>query len=316
VFGDEYPRFVEVSELTPNLAIPWKQRPRGRPAIEQQRRMNARYEAVFACNTDVFDGARVLDLASHDGRYSFAALKTGAAHVIGIEVRDSLIEKAEETFAFYGQAPETYRFIRGDVFDVLGWESFDVDVVLCLGFLYHTYRHTELFYRLHQLAPKHLILDTRVLPGKRPMLQVIPEQDSADIRAAAQDAFSLDRVLVARPTRAAVTMILSAYRFEIESRYDWKAWFAGRPPEPGLKEYADGKRVTLRCRYGGGAITDGSELVAPVPRRRRPSPRPRRQHPAEAGRAVGSAGGWRQRVNKTIARVTGYELRRTSSIKR
>jgi hypothetical protein len=63
VFGDEYPRFVEVSELTANPSIASKQRPRGRAASEQQRRMNARYEALFACNRDVFDGARVLDLA-------------------------------------------------------------------------------------------------------------------------------------------------------------------------------------------------------------------------------------------------------------
>ena len=39
--------------------------------------MNERYEALIAINKDIFDGARVLDLASHDGRYSFAALKTG-----------------------------------------------------------------------------------------------------------------------------------------------------------------------------------------------------------------------------------------------
>ena len=41
-------------------------------------------EAVFNLLTggrfgDPVTGARVLDLASHDGRYSFAALKTGAA---------------------------------------------------------------------------------------------------------------------------------------------------------------------------------------------------------------------------------------------
>ena len=60
MFAEDYPRFMEVSELVP------------RPE-----RMNERYEALFAGNRDVFDGARVLDLASHDGRYSFAALKPG-----------------------------------------------------------------------------------------------------------------------------------------------------------------------------------------------------------------------------------------------
>src|SRR4051794_35085751 len=76
-------------------------------------RLNERYEAMFATNRDILDEARVLDLASHDGRYSFAAMKTGAAHVTGVEVRESLVDKALETFAFYGQDPETYRFVCG-----------------------------------------------------------------------------------------------------------------------------------------------------------------------------------------------------------
>jgi 23S rRNA G2069 N7-methylase RlmK/C1962 C5-methylase RlmI len=116
VFADDYPRFMEMSELTPQPA-----------------RMNERYEAVFGSNQDSFDGARVLDLASHDGRYSFAALKAGAAHLTGVEVRQALIDQAQETFAFYGQDPETYRFVCGDVFEVLAREQLDVDVVLCLG---------------------------------------------------------------------------------------------------------------------------------------------------------------------------------------
>ena len=187
----------------------------------------------------------MLDLASHDGRYSFAALKTGAAHVTGLEVRESLIHQAQETFAFYGQDPETYRFVCGDVFEVLAREKFDVDVVLCLGFLYHTYRHTELMYRLHDLAPKHLILDTMVVPGTQPTLKVIREEDVEDIRSAAQDAWSVGQVLVARPTVPALQLLLVVYDFEIESMYDWKTRLAGRPPQPGLRGYAKGKRVTL-----------------------------------------------------------------------
>ena len=83
MFAEDYPRFMEASELEP-----------------QPQRLNERYEALFASNRDIFDGARVLDLASHDGRYSFAALKTGAEHVTGVEVRESLVGKAEETFAY------------------------------------------------------------------------------------------------------------------------------------------------------------------------------------------------------------------------
>jgi hypothetical protein len=294
VFAEDYPRFTEVSDLPP------------RPE-----RMNERYEALFASNRDIFDGARVLDLASHDGRYSFAALKTGAAHVTGVEVRESLIDKAQETFAFYGQDPETYRFVCGDVFEVLARERFDVDVVLCLGFLYHTYRHTELMYRLHDLAPKHLIVDTMVVPGTRPILRVFRESSIEDIRSAAQDAYSVGRVLVARPTVRALQLLLAAYGFEIESMYDWKSRLAGQPPIPGLTGYAKEKRVTLRCRASEAAIAAGWEAVAPLPVATSPPPlaRARKRTPAPPQ----PAGGWRERVNRTLARATGYELRRASS---
>lgn len=280
--------------------------------------MNERYEAMFACNQDVFDGARVLDLASHDGRYSFAALKTGAAHVTGVEVRQSLTDKAHETFAFYGQDPATYRFVIGDVFDVLARETFEVDVVLCLGFLYHTYRHTELMYRLHHLGPRHLIVDTMVVPGTQPTLRVIRERDSEDIRAAARDAYSVGRVLVARPSVPALQLLLSAYGFEIESMYDWQRRLAGRPRAPGLKGYEKGKRVTLRCRSRSRALAAGWEPVASLPvasvpiasgRRRRTTGHARRPTTPPTRR------GWRRQVNTMLAKVTGYELRRHSIVR-
>jgi Methyltransferase domain len=310
VFADDYPRFIELSELTPE----WEDhRPDRRSASEQWSRMNERYEALFASNRDIFDGARVLDLASHDGRFSFAALKTGAAHVTGVEVRQSLIDKAQETFAFYGQDPETYRFVCGDVFEVLAREKFDVDVVLCLGYLYHTYRHTELMYRLHGLAPKHLIVDTMIVPGSRRILRVFPERNSAAIRSAAQDAYSVGRVLVAWPSLPALQLLLAAYGFEIESRYDWKGRLAGRPPTLGLTSYAKGKRVTLRCRSREAAAAAGSAPVAPFPVAAGSPPRTRGRKGTPAPPAAQPAGGWRERVNKTLAKATGYELRRAST---
>ncbi len=296
MFAEDYPRFMEISELTP-----------------QPQRMNERYEALFASNRDIFDGARVLDVASHDGRYSFAALRTGAAHVTGVEARESLIHKAQETFAFYGQDPETYRFVCGDVFEVLAGEKFDVDVVLCLGFLYHTYRHTELMYRFHGLAPRHLLVDTMVVPGTQPILRVIGERDSGDIRSAAQDAYSVGRVLVARPTVPALRLLLDAYGFEIESMYDWTSRLAGRPPLPGLNGYAKGKRVTLRCRSRETAIAAGWEPVAPLPLAAGPPSGARGHTQTPTPPPARPAGGWRERVNKALAKATGYELRRAST---
>jgi hypothetical protein len=304
VFGDDHPRFIDLSDLTPKEHRLYD-RERHRGAVEQRNRMNERYEAMFASNRDIFEGARVLDLASHDGRYSLAALKTGAAHVTGVEVRQSLVDRAEEAFAFYDQDPETYRFVCGDVFDVLARERFDVDVVLCFGYLYHTYRHTELMYRLHGLAPRHLIVDTMVTRSAQQTLRVYREEDADDIRSAAQDAYSVGRVLVLRPSVASLELLLRAYGFEIESMYDWKRRLAGRPKMPGLEGYAVGRRVTVRCRFNQAAITAEWEPVAARPARSRGAARHR--PPAQP------ADGWRHRVNTALVKATGYELRRATT---
>ncbi len=297
MFADDYPRFLEVSELSP-----------------QPERVNERYEALFASNRDIFEGARVLDLASHDGRYSFAALKTGAKHVTGVEIRQSLIDKAQETFAFYDEDPDTYRFVCGDVFEVLAREQFDVDVVLCLGYLYHTYRHTELMYRLHDLGPRHLIVDTMVVPGTEPILKLIDERDSEDIRSAGHDEYAVGRVLVARPSVPALQLLLDAYGFEIESMYDWKSRLAGRPAIPGLRGYAKGRRVTLRCRSREVAAAAGWEPVTPLSVTPLPATPPEEEPELTRTPAPtpSQTTGWRRRVNKALAKATGYELRRAS----
>lgn len=290
MFAEEYPRFMEVSELTP-----------------QPHRTNERYEAIFTSNQGIFEGARVLDLASHDGRFSFAALRAGAAHVTGVEVRQELIDKAEETFAFYEEDPANYRFVCGDVFDVLARETFDADVVLCLGYLYHTYRHTELMYRLHQIAPKHLVMDTMVTPGDDPICRMIGEPNASDIRSASLDPYAVGRVLVLRPSVAGLQMLLHAYGFEVESVYDWPGKLAGKPPQPGLEGYAKGQRVTVRSRFDPAVIAGKWDPVKPLPGAARAPKRP------EPGPSTAPATGWRGRVNSVLVRTTGYELRRASA---
>src|SRR4029453_5808144 len=53
VFADDYPKFIELSEFTPE----WQDhRPDKRSLDEQRSRMNERYEALFASNKDIFDG--------------------------------------------------------------------------------------------------------------------------------------------------------------------------------------------------------------------------------------------------------------------
>ena len=295
MFADQYPRFLDLSEDPDSGADVAKERER------QRNRFNERYEAMIASNRDILEGARVVDLACHDGRYAFAALQTGAAHATGVEARQSLLDRARGAFEHYGQDPSTYRFVQGDLFEVLARRELDADVVFSFGFLYHTYRHTEFFYRLHRMAPKHLVLDTMVTLDEKPTLKLILEQDTADNRSAAQDPWSVGRVLVLRPSLPSLELLLASYGFEVEDLHDWPSQLAGRTDVPGVRGYATGKRVTARCRFN---------------KRLRPGNRPRLSLPTVTPQHVAApapAEGWKGRVNRTLAAATGYELHRTRS---
>ena len=101
-FFDEYNRFYITSQTSP---FP--------------HRLNGRYEAIIAKNIDLISGAKILDIASHDGRWAFAALQSGAEYVKGIEPRKELIDNATKTFTYYGILSSKYGFECGDVFNLL-----------------------------------------------------------------------------------------------------------------------------------------------------------------------------------------------------
>jgi Methyltransferase domain len=142
-FFEQFPRFYVTSSTAPTTA-----------------RLNLRYEAIFGENRDIFEGASILDLASHDGRWSLAALATGARSVTGIEARPELVKAATENLGEYGYGADRVRFVTGDLHEVLSTQDFEADVVLCLGFLYHTLRYNELLDGIRRTNARYLIIDT------------------------------------------------------------------------------------------------------------------------------------------------------------
>ncbi len=105
-FFDQFERFYTTSQTSP---FP--------------HRLNGRHEAIIARNADKLAGKRILDIGSHDGRWAFAALKAGAAHVVGVEPRMELVENARKTFTHYRIDAARYEFIQGDAFEFLGQEG-------------------------------------------------------------------------------------------------------------------------------------------------------------------------------------------------
>lgn len=237
MFFDEHERFLDTGTV-----------------FTARHRLNLRHQAIFERNRDVLKGARVLDIASHDGRWSFAALDAGASHVVGVEARGDVVDSARESLAAEGVDDSKYEFFQGDIFDVMEREKFDVDVVMCLGFLYHTYRHTELFSLMRACNPRHLLIDTTVAPGDEPILRL--RRDNPDNAGqAVLDKYAYGTYsLVARPSAQAVRMMVKAYGFAVDEEVDWPELIREHrhlsegPKKARVGDYRKGTRITLRAR--------------------------------------------------------------------
>ncbi len=212
-------------------------------------RLNLRYEAIFGENRDIFAGASVLDLGSHDGRWSLAALANGARSVVGIEARPELVRAATENLGEYGYGADRVRFVTGDVHEMLNTQDCGADVVLCLGFLYHTLRYSELLHGIRRTRAQYLIIDSfsPYMMGPVPNVNLITERADQQGSAAADTYTNGASVLVGRPNLAAIQTMLEAYDYRVERLSDWGGLLRDNPTTEDFGDYANERRITLRC---------------------------------------------------------------------
>jgi hypothetical protein len=237
MFFDDHPEFSETSTTAATVG-----------------RLNLRHRAIIDSHRDLLRGARVLDIASHDGRWSFAALDAGAAHVTGVEGRADLVDNARGTFAAKGIAQERATMIAGDVHDVLTAGVGEMDVVLCLGFLYHTLRYPELLAGIRSTGARHVIVDTKVLPNTaRPVVRVRPNPVAIQSMAVADRFSHGPKTMVGVPSASAVEQMLQIYDYRVVSRTDWAALIADHPDldDDELQDYATGERITMLAADAG-----------------------------------------------------------------
>jgi len=123
--------------------------------------LNGRVDTLLARHVDVIRGCRVLDLASHMGTLSYAALQLGARHVHGIDTEEAMIRKGEDLFSRMEISPDTYRFEVKDVFEFLkACEPDSFDTILCFGLLYYVMEPFRLLKLMARAAHKCILLDT------------------------------------------------------------------------------------------------------------------------------------------------------------
>lgn len=202
-------------------------------------RLNKRYEAIINNNKKCFPNSKVLDIASHDGRWSFAATKNGAKHVLGIEGRSNLVDLSNKNFVEYDVSPDLYTFKVGDIHQELrNFNKNQFDVILCLGFFYHTAHHFLLLEEFERLAPKYLILDTAInwyLKGNVISWRKEPSEDKSMAIGNKKNEW------VGWFTKSLLSETLNDYGFDIEY-FDWPKFLNNNNSH---KDYSLGRRVTV-----------------------------------------------------------------------
>jgi len=224
-FFDDYPDFFNTSQTS---AYP--------------NRLNKRVEVLIENNVELIKDKKILDIASHDGRFSFAAIKNGAAHVIGIEGKRYLVENSIKNMERYGIPKDKYSFIVGDIHEeIKKIEPGEIDTIFCFGFFYHTMQHLFLLSQIKRLEPYCLILDSNVLKSDQPIIRV-GAQGGKEGSAISSENTKNNKTIVGIPSKSAIEIMLDNMGFSFEY-FDWpnkdfNDWkFLG--------DYKNGRRISL-----------------------------------------------------------------------
>lgn len=148
------------------------------------RRLDQRHRLLIDPFKPQIEGARVLDLACHDGRWSYALAAAGAEEVVGVEARQKLIDR-------FDHFPETEFKSRihltcNDLFAelearVAAKEQFEV--IAIYGIFYHVMDHFRLLSLARRLLPDVIIIDSEFIVADNAMIQVLMEEVSNPLNA-------------------------------------------------------------------------------------------------------------------------------------
>jgi hypothetical protein len=202
-------------------------------------RLDFRYTHVIERNIEILKDKTVVDLASHDGRFSFAALEgAGAKKVIGIEAREHLVQNARDTFSKFVEDSSRYEFHVGDIFDHLpNLRDLSADTIMILGFMYHTARQYEILKSISDAGIDNIILDSNVL-RKVDQPYMLLKMEPTEKDSAIYDAHR-PKALTAVPSKRALVLLLKEFGYKADVL---------KPTTDvplSAKGYATGRRVTI-----------------------------------------------------------------------
>lgn len=112
-------------------------------------------------NLELIKNQRVLDLGCHDGIFGHVMDQLGAKSVIATNVRQGMIDLVNDCLKEL-PAPTIMQVIKHDLYDLEGLDHLleQSDTVHFSGTTMHLNHHYQLFHRLCNNQPDHMILDS------------------------------------------------------------------------------------------------------------------------------------------------------------
>lgn len=206
---------------------------------KELRRLEKRHAFLIDPFKHLIEGATVLDIGAHDGRWSYALAAAGAKSVVGIEAR-------QDQLAVFQAFPddEVKRRVtlqQGDLYDTLDLfcaEGRQFDVITLYGIMYHVMDHFGILRKCLKLNPKVIIIDSEFVRGTNPHIQLTLEKTAPSSNAAPQ-VVDQDVAVIGIPSSAAIERMAKVLNCDI----DWLPW--EKLPEDerkGVQDYFRGKR--------------------------------------------------------------------------
>ena len=183
-------------------------------------RLNMRHDFLITPYADEIAGSRVLDLAAHDGRWSYALSSAGAAEVLGIEWRGELIAEFDDYPA--GEAKDRVSLVQGDVYEAIPQlvaEGRTFDVVTVYGLFYHLMDHYGLLKLIKQLGPRLIIIDSDLLISPDPLVRMVLEDPTKSLNSIEHEP-GQEQAPVGFPSRAAIELMALSLGYDVT----WADW--------------------------------------------------------------------------------------------
>jgi len=114
--------------------------------------------------------ATAIDLACCEGWFAQRLLEWGAERVVGVDLREVSIRRAELVRDHFGIPAERLRFIRSDVFDLDLDALGQFDVGLVLGLVYHLEDPVGAVRRARALTRSLCVIESQLTRQERPII--------------------------------------------------------------------------------------------------------------------------------------------------